>query len=67
MPKTRIGSSTKTLTWTLDSAKTPTEVQRAKDDHTGMLDARDHNEGDDSTNTIVMCTNPLRKRIDQRL
>ena len=53
-------------TWTLYNAKTPTEVQRAKDYLTGTLDARDHNEGDDGANTSDICTKPLRKSNYQR-
>ena len=57
---------TSTKTSTLDNAKTPTEVQRAKDDLTGTLDARDHKEGDDGANTSDICTKPLRKSSYQR-
>ena len=48
-------------TWTLDNAKTPTEVQQAKDDLNGTLDSRNHNKGDNSANISDMGTKPLKK------
>ena len=78
-PKIGTGSSTKDLTGTPDSANNPTDVQRAidakshkagqhtKDDRTKTRDSRDHEEGDNSGNTTVMRTKPLRKSNNQRL
>ena len=64
--KTHTGGPNNNSTRTADSAKTPTEGQRAKDKRTGTLDAGNHNKGEYSGNATATCTKPLRKSTDQR-